>query len=173
AELKARLFSSGLPDQIWVFSGSDVAHNRDAVEQLMNHFVPPMPENQALVLHGQIARHFRRRGVPTRVFFDEDGNFADYREVDAIGLNPIRLGSGTNLKLLHYLAHGLRAITTPFGLRGMGELGKYVLSAPVEDFWCAANSRDIPKPPQRDSLQSIFGWSQIVARLADHLTALR
>jgi glycosyltransferase involved in cell wall biosynthesis len=36
-----------------------------------------------------------------------------------VALNPMRLGSGTNLKMLEYAAAGLPIITTPHGVRGL------------------------------------------------------
>jgi len=35
-----------------------------------------------------------------------------------LGINPIVNGSGTNLKMLAYMSHGLEALTTPIGNRG-------------------------------------------------------
>jgi glycosyltransferase involved in cell wall biosynthesis len=35
-----------------------------------------------------------------------------------LGINPIVNGSGTNLKMLTYMSHGLEALTTPIGNRG-------------------------------------------------------
>ena len=36
-----------------------------------------------------------------------------------VALNPMRTGSGTNLKLIEYLACGVPAVSTPFGVRGL------------------------------------------------------
>src|SRR5690606_8697672 len=36
-----------------------------------------------------------------------------------VALNPMRSGSGTNLKMLDYFAAGIPVISTPFGARGL------------------------------------------------------
>lgn len=38
-----------------------------------------------------------------------------------VALNPITSGSGSNLKLVEYLASGLQCISTPFGMRGFDD----------------------------------------------------
>ena len=38
-----------------------------------------------------------------------------------MALNPVRSGSGTNLKMHEYMAAGLPVVTTPFGARGICE----------------------------------------------------
>jgi glycosyltransferase involved in cell wall biosynthesis len=52
-----------------------------------------------------------------------------------LALNPIESGSGTNLKMLDYIAAGLPALTTPFGSRGLGVVdGQQVFVSELIDF---------------------------------------
>ena len=50
-----------------------------------------------------------------------------------IGLNPIISGSGTNLKLVEYLAHGLAVLSTDFGARGF-DCKNELFTCKIEDF---------------------------------------
>ncbi len=49
-----------------------------------------------------------------------------------IGLNPMISGSGTNLKLLEYLAYGLVTVSTRFGARGISYTNE-ILTCEVDD----------------------------------------
>jgi len=151
--------------RIFVFSGSDVAHNRDAVEQLLAHLAPHLEGESALMIHGQVSRHWKTRDIPPHIYLDPDGQFEDYAAVDAVGLNPIRIGGGTNLKLLHYLSLGMKAVTTPFGLRGNAHLAPYVKVAQVQDFWSALNG-PINAPPPQGMLHDKLSWDRISEKLA-------
>jgi glycosyltransferase involved in cell wall biosynthesis len=52
-----------------------------------------------------------------------------------VALNPMRGGSGTNLKLATYFAAGVPVITTPLGARGYDlEDGRHAVICPLEDF---------------------------------------
>jgi glycosyltransferase involved in cell wall biosynthesis len=52
-----------------------------------------------------------------------------------VALNPLTLGSGTNLKMLEYFVAGIPVISTPFGARGLGvTAGEHYLEAAVLDF---------------------------------------
>jgi glycosyltransferase involved in cell wall biosynthesis len=64
-------------------------------------FASPVPENVRLL------------GV-----VDDDLRKLLFQAAD-VGLNPMAGGSGTNVKMLDYLAAGLPVVTTPFGARGL------------------------------------------------------
>lgn len=51
-----------------------------------------------------------------------------------VGLNPVITGSGTNLKLMEYLAHGLHVVSSPFGARGLHLPPEHLTLAEQEDF---------------------------------------
>jgi glycosyltransferase involved in cell wall biosynthesis len=51
-----------------------------------------------------------------------------------LGLNPMLRGSGTNLKVVEYLAAGLPVLSTPLGTRGLAvRPGEHLWTAPVEE----------------------------------------
>jgi glycosyltransferase involved in cell wall biosynthesis len=52
-----------------------------------------------------------------------------------IALNPVLGGSGSNLKLLEYIAYGIPVITTPHGNRGYGFKDEvHLLLAEISEF---------------------------------------
>jgi len=55
-----------------------------------------------------------------------------FRAADC-AVNPVTEGSGANVKLLEYLAHGLAVVTTPFGARGLAaEPERFLLVHDIE-----------------------------------------
>jgi Glycosyltransferase Family 4 len=157
--------------RILVFSGSDVAHNRDAVDELLRHVAPHLDNTSAMVIHGPVTQRLRNRRNPPHLFLDCEGHFEDYAEVGAIGLNPVRIGGGTSLKLLHYLSYGMRVVTTPFGIRGNEYLTPHVSVVEIEDFWSALNASFETLPPV-EAIGEELGWNRIGKDLANHYVQL-
>jgi glycosyltransferase involved in cell wall biosynthesis len=108
------------PEHLAVFFGSWHPPNLDAVELLIE-VAAELPETLILSVgfHGQA---FLDRIVPANLVFP---GMVTTRTKDRllqaadVALNPMRLGSGTNLKLLEYLAVGTPVVSTPFGARGI------------------------------------------------------
>jgi hypothetical protein len=116
-----------------VFIGSDVKHNRVAAQTLLERVAPHFEREVEFVFLGPCARRLRGpRG--TNVVIDPAGELAQYSTSGTIGLNPVVSGSGSNLKLLYYLAHDLPALSTPFGVRGYDDLSPWVTTAELDDF---------------------------------------
>lgn len=64
---------------------------------------------------------------------DEEKN--ELYRISDISLNPMTSGSGTNIKLLDYMAAGLPVITTSLGARGLGiENYRQAIICPISDF---------------------------------------
>jgi glycosyltransferase involved in cell wall biosynthesis len=103
-----------------VFFGSWHPPNLDAAEQVIRA-APYVPE-VLFVLGGRHGDAFDGRKLPTNVIFT---GVLPTRAKDAllaaahVGLNPVRLGSGTNLKIIEYLAAGIPVASSPFGVRGL------------------------------------------------------
>jgi hypothetical protein len=122
-----------------VFSGSDVHHNRAAVRFIVEQLAPLLGGECSFTIHGSCGRSFVRT-QQDNVFFDPAGDFGCYAHSGSIGLNPVTCGSGTNLKLINYLAHGLPVVSTRFGVRGYEGLESYVVVRPLADFAAALRS---------------------------------
>ncbi len=144
-----------------LFSGSDVAHNRQAVEYLLKNLAPKTREI-AFLIHGNCGRRFQRRAGLANVFFDGDyRTFTDYAVEGGIGLNPMESGGGTNLKVLQYLSHGLPVLSTPFGMRGYPDLERNVRIRERKDFSSALMEPGFPDPPDPGSLMCRYSWRKI------------
>ena len=117
-----------------IFSGSDIAHCHSAVQFILRDLAPRLKDECAFIIHGLCGRRFKKNNQPN-VFIDLDyRQFEKYATSRTVALNPITQGSGTNLKVLYYLAHRLPVVSTEFGMRGFDDLKKFVSVAPLEDF---------------------------------------
>lgn len=148
-----------------IFTGSAVTHNHQAVRALLTHVAPALEREVEFVIAGGCAKRFRGERRPN-VVFDPDGELADYAGAGVVGLNPVLRGSGTSLKLLHYLAHDLPVLSTPFGLRGLEELAPWVTTADLQGFPDALRG-ELPVPHGLRDKLAPYSWDRIA------LSALR
>jgi len=134
AARKAQLGLETVP--IAVFVGSWHPPNIDAVETLYE-LAPQVPHVQILVVGG-VGGAFADLHCPPNLAFlgvvDPDVKEIVLAIAD-VALNPMRLGSGTNLKMLEYAAAGLPIITTRHGARGLSfEEGRHLCVVEQDDF---------------------------------------
>lgn len=87
-----------------------------------------------------------------------------------VGLNPMEQGSGTNLKILDYAAHGVLVLSTPVGLRG-GVLvaGEHAIALDLEQFVSTLVELEHELPAPREvmrrraymTVKTVCSWSSI------------
>jgi hypothetical protein len=144
-----------------LYSGSNVMHNRIAVQMLLSEVAPKRPDI-AFVIHGSCALPFQSGCKLGNVFFDSDmTHFRDYTSPGFIGLNTVTTGAGSNLKLLQYLCHGMPVISTRFGMRGFEDLLPYVAMgepAQIRDLMDDAIRSPVPL-----QMLKAYEWSSIAA----------
>ncbi|MEJ7584349.1 MAG: glycosyltransferase [Acidimicrobiales bacterium] len=103
-----------------VFFASWHPPNLDAAEILL-WLAPQLPDVQ-FVLGGSHGAGFSDRTPPANLVFTgvigERSKRALLAAAD-VALNPMLLGSGTNLKVIEYLAAGVPVVSTGFGVRGL------------------------------------------------------
>ncbi|MDP6538133.1 MAG: glycosyltransferase family 4 protein [Planctomycetota bacterium] len=158
-------------DRRAVFTGSDVAHNRRAVRALVERVAPELAGEVEIVIVGPCAR--RAPGSsPANVLLDPTGRLADYATPGTVGLNPVEGGSGSSLKLLDTLAHGLPLVSTPFGARGFEELAPWITRTPVDGF-AAALRAEVPFPDGLRERLGPYEWSAVGARILEAYGGLR
>jgi len=145
-----------------IFSGSAVAHNHRAVDALLARVAPQLTSEVEFVVLGECARRFRRNPLPN-LTLDPEGDVAAYASAGAVGVNPVTQGSGTSLKILDYLAHGLPVVTTPFGLRGFEELAPWVRIAELDGFAQTLRADLAPPAGVREQIEA-YGWRAIASR---------
>ena len=126
ARLKATLGFDGRP--VALFVGSNHRPNQDAVDLVLD--TARVRPDWSFWLVGSICDYRRFRNLPPNVYaiglVSEAELTTLLRAADA-GLNPMLRGSGTNLKMLDYAAHGALVLSTEVGARGLGFAAGYAL----------------------------------------------
>jgi glycosyltransferase involved in cell wall biosynthesis len=152
-----------------LFVGSDVRHNRAAVEQLFRHVVPRLAQLDArLLLVGSVSAAFADRAA-------RDGGgrvrcLGVVRDLRAalwaadVALHPVATGAGSNVKLPAYLGAGLPVVSTAFGTRGFARLRPFVTEAPVEEF-----AAELGRSPTLDAAVAgplaAYSWAALGGRM--------
>jgi len=113
----------GLPadDPIAVFIGSGYGPNVDAAEFIAGPLARELPGMRFLIAGG-VGDLLAKRGRPRNAIVlgpvDDAGRLAAFHAAD-FAVNPMARGSGTNVKMLDFLAAGLPVVSTPVGARGI------------------------------------------------------
>ncbi|MCU1371032.1 MAG: putative glycosyltransferase [Ilumatobacteraceae bacterium] len=163
------------PEHLAVFFGSWHPPNLDAVELLIE-VAAELPSTLILSVgfHGQAFLH---RVVPGNLVFP---GMVTTRTKDRllgaadVALNPMRLGSGTNLKLLEYLAVGTPVVSTPFGARGIdvvdGEHLRFAepdrFAATVAEVLADPASAQVRAEAARALVRERYSWDSLGTALA-------
>ena len=153
-------------DLAMLFVGGRAPHNVDAVRFLSADVIPRLGPQAHLLVAGDCGDAVPA-GAPGQIH--RLGFVPDLQSLWAaadVAVNPVAFGSGSNLKLVEYLAVGLPVVTTPFGLRGYEEFSSVTTVAPREDF-VAAIAR--PRALDRDVRARLapLSWTMIGRRLGD------
>jgi len=103
-----------------LFMGSWHQPNIEAVERILQ-MAEELPQVKFLIL-GSVGLYFRNKSSPQNVGFmgvvDDDVKDSVLSTVD-MALNPMMTGSGTNMKMLDYMASGVPIVSTSLGARGL------------------------------------------------------
>jgi glycosyltransferase involved in cell wall biosynthesis len=174
AGLKASLGFDGHP--VALFVGADHGPNHEAVALIVD--VARNLPHWSFWVAGTICNCRSLKGAPKNVYslglVSEPELTALLRAADA-GLNPMLRGSGSNLKMLDYAAHGVLALSTDVGARGLGFTPDthYVAFAPERLApSLVALETDLPSPrlamriAARKLVEERFSWRMIADRIA-------
>jgi glycosyltransferase involved in cell wall biosynthesis len=132
AEIGKRL---GLDGVTAIFTASRHAPNVEAL-RIVEECAMKVPDVTFIVI-GSVGEEVSRDDIPNMIVTGViDGKSKNLLcSIGDIGLNPITTGSGSNLKLIEYLAWGMVTLTTPFGARGFDLTdGEEIVLADVEEF---------------------------------------
>jgi glycosyltransferase involved in cell wall biosynthesis len=180
AERRARQGSRERPT--CVFLGSWHPPNLEACEAIFA-LAPERPEVDFLVI-GNVDLYYRsqQRAVPENVkllgFLPVEEKQRVMQAAD-LALNPMKSGSGTNLKVLDYGASGIPVLSTPLGMRGLDPLRSACALAELPDF--AERIRQLlSTPPEqradvalaRQVVERHYAWDVIAAGARAALQAL-
>lgn len=185
ARWRQRYWTAGSSDaraeHLAVFFGSWHPPNIDAAELLLR-LAPQVPEVMFLSI-GHHGKAFDHHQLPANlVFTGTISARAKDRLLEAadLALNPMRIGSGTNLKLLEYLAAGIPVVSTPFGARGIEVVdGEHLVFAEPDAFADAV--RAVLADPEgaarraeagRRLVCDRYSWDRLGVQLAGVITDL-
>ena len=162
-----------------LFLGSWHQPNIEAALEILR-MAPEAPE-VAFVLIGSHCEAIRDHRIPPNVLLM--GVVSDATKKLMLGtcdvaLAPLRTGSGTNLKVVEYLAAGLPVVTTSVGARGLPRTEGIWHEAECDAF-VEAIRRVLADPPGADGLErgralaeAGFDWHALSAQLRLHLGPL-
>ena len=118
-----------------IFLGSAYGPNVEAAEFILKTLAPALPDVHFVIAGGigdaLLAQAPRNATVTGRL---EDDDLALWLAASDIALNPMFSGSGTNIKMLDFLAAGLPIAATPTGARGIATSETAFLVAEAEAF---------------------------------------
>jgi glycosyltransferase involved in cell wall biosynthesis len=167
-------------EHVAVFFGSWHPPNLDAARHIIE-LAPDRPD-MLFVLAGSHSTDMRSRKLPRNVA--AMGVVSDTTKLvllrsATVALNPMVRGSGTNLKVVEYLAAGAPVVTTAEGARGLAAAdGEHLLLATLEGFPRAiASVVDDPAAAAERALrgralvEERYDWHTLGRRLADAIAA--
>ena len=162
----------GLPPdrKIALFAGSNVSPNRDAVDSILR-VVAPQAKDLVFVVAGSVGEAYRGGGGENVIFTGRVDDILPWFHAADVGLNPIRLGSGSNIKVLQYLGSGLAVLSTSFGMRGFDDLVGHVKVARIDRFHYHAG-RIEPDGAAEKAVRERYSWRGASTALAEVYSAL-
>ena len=159
-------------DYACLFVGSDFPHNRAALAATIARVMPALArERFKLLVVGSVSRAVGRPG-PWIIARPATSDLAPWLHAADAGLNPVTHGGGSNVKLATYLAAGLAAVSTPFGVRGYAALEPLVTIAAIDQMTDALRARPRGAAARGEapaaSLRS-YAWGTLGERLGAEL----
>jgi glycosyltransferase involved in cell wall biosynthesis len=162
------------PSPVVFFIGSNYIPNGEAAAFIADSLAPVLPD-MLLVIAGGVCESLAGRPLPFNLrllgLLDEDARQMWLHASD-IAINPMFGGSGTNVKMLDYMAAGLPIVTTPVGARGLETSDRaFVQSAPGE---FAHRLNELSRNPTecrklhsvaRSEVLASYSWNRVSSRL--------
>lgn len=173
--LRVRL---GLEERyIALFMGSWHGPNLNACHHLLE--IAEKAPNVSFLLMGSVCNAITEKRIPENVTLlgclgELEKNLV--LAASDIALNPMDSGSGSNLKMLDYLAAGLPVITTPFGRRGLELPQGAAITVELTEFAQSvvesASRIDLLRASARDNRPGLikrYAWENIARNLMRQL----
>lgn len=180
AERRKLQIKAGIENnQIAIFMGSWHGPNLEAVEDIIR--IAPENSQTRFIVIGSVCTPFENLDLPRNL--EMMGTVSmEVRDlmlsIADVALNPMRLGTGTNLKMLDYMAAGVPVISTGFGARGLLiEHDTHYIRAEIHEFSKAlAAYSNIDEEElrsmvisARDLVEKEYSWQIIAERFAEKL----
>ncbi len=139
-DLMKRRFGFGQKTIIIFLASGGYRPNDDAAEYICSILAHQLPEVIFILVGGicDILSKRHNNEIPNNVILmgivNDDDKKASLYSAD-IALNPVSMGSGTNIKLFDFLAAGLPIVSTPIGARGIDFVNnENLVVAELDDF---------------------------------------
>jgi glycosyltransferase involved in cell wall biosynthesis/GT2 family glycosyltransferase len=166
--------------RVAVFIGSGYGPNTDAAEFICRDLAPRLPD-VTFVIAGGVGETVRsdRSNVVVTGLLDEAAKIRWFHASD-IALNPMRSGSGTNIKMFDFMAMALPVVTTAIGARGIdcGGRDAMLVVAPTVDAFVdgigVLRDPDVRRAigaEARRCVEDSYAWERISAQLGTFLHA--
>ncbi len=158
-EISENIWKHGSTDI--VFIGSAYGPNIDAAKYIIKE-AGKLPEYTFKII-GTVCKSISKKNLPSNVkllgMLDHESKERELCS-SMIALNPVRIGSGRNLKMNDYISHGIPILTTEVGARGFdSEIRQYFFISEIETF--ADKIREISKMDT-----SLYGKSRAMIEYA-------
>lgn len=116
-------------EKIGIFMGSWHMPNLEAAEEVIN-IARKCPREKFLLIGSQCS-YFKDKELPRNVgllgLVSEKEKLQIFKTVD-FALNPMKSGSGTNLKMFDYMSAGIPVISNLFGTRGIDDKQSLIIA---------------------------------------------
>jgi GT2 family glycosyltransferase len=169
--------------EVAVFVGSGYGPNTEAAAFIIRELAPAFPDI-VFAIAGSVKDDYLRNhsaALPQNVellgVLDEQDLYGLFAAAE-YGLNPVEVGSGTNLKLVQYMAAGLAIVSTETGVRGIEHASEICLVAERSQFAKALTIlREEPAKARRLGLlarteaERHYDWSAVVRGAAERINA--
>jgi hypothetical protein len=119
-----------------------------------------------------VTRAVEGRSEPWLIARPATADLAPWLHAADAGLNPVTRGGGSNVKLATYLAAGLAAVSTPFGVRGYAPLAPLATVAEIGQMPEALRGRPrgaAARGEEPPAAIRAYAWGALGERLAAEL----
>ena len=125
---------------------------------------------------GSVGSYFAATEKPQNVGFSgvvDDEEKELYLSVADVAINPMLTGSGTNLKMLDYMANGIPVVSTEVGVRGLDIPKGFVVTCDVGEFdhYIKNIEEYVDIERSREYAENNFSWTVIGNNLREALVA--
>jgi len=171
-----------IPVPLIIFLGSGHPPNVEAGQQIIKNIAPRLP-NAYFLIAGSVCWMICNGTLGKNVglaYYITDEEKRELFSVADIAINPMMGGSGTNLKMLDYMAAGLPVVSTVIGARGIDlENNRHAIVCDIDLFAkkisYLINKEDVRAELARNGRQLVkdkYDWKNIANSMIRHIQIL-